>query len=275
METLLQAWPPEVRDAVMDMSRLSHPQIQGRMLGDDSIFAYFVEAVDRMLMRESEDDVFQFLREVILSQRYGQFLLHVARRVNADIAQQLLGYLSDDFDIDLDQDREKARVIILLDDERLVRDIPADWTPGLVTECIALQRGLHTSQLVVDGQNEMRPLQDNVLTISQRQEDWQDDMNSWPQGDLKESLVRKLCLLSDRPLEESPDGTWGGTAEFSSVIRKFTHLLTPEPTRGSRGCDAMAEVYEELLKWVGELTRLPAVSCPKSLLQSLTEEFGI
>lgn len=47
--------------------------------------------------------------------------------------------------------------------------------------------------------------------------DYQDDINSWPDGPGKQKLIDLVYRLKGRRLESSPDGTWGGTVEFAAI----------------------------------------------------------
>ncbi|CAK9087456.1 unnamed protein product [Durusdinium trenchii] len=78
--------------------------------------------------------------------------------------------------------------------------------------------------------------------------DYQDDINSWPDGPGKQKLIDLVYRLKGRRLESSPDGTWGGTVEFAAIVKSLTTILLADvgPVRGRAPKGERDAEYEEL-----------------------------
>jgi len=270
---LSEEWPQEARDLVNVLSNQPCINGQGQTLGDVASFKLILEAIDRLIMREAKQEVLAYIRDITASRKYREFLDYVRDRC-PDIPEGLLGYLADDNDDNSDQ--ESVLVCIMKDDEA-PRDleVPRNTTPGHIAEMIASEEGCHTSELQIEGQNEILPLQDEVVIMRRRACNWEDDVKTWPLGRLKERLVKLIDCLSRRPLAESNGGTWESTTEFSLIVKQITRLLTPRQTfrsaKSEKGSGA-DDIFNDLVELLENLP--PEVTCPESLRRYLKDEYG-
>ena len=59
--------------------------------------------------------------------------------------------------------------------------------------------------------------------------DYQDTVNMWPQSAFRYlELVRAVTELANRPMPDTPDGTWASAAEWGDLIQLIDGMLQRE-----------------------------------------------
>lgn len=170
-------------------------------LGQHPRFISIVKALDRLLMREANADVEDYVRLIMVQQHLGDHGISIDANLEKAIASFVDAGEAGGCDYNC--------VIVMLGDGQ---DAPAYFdtffpekgtTPSKIMEDVASDEELEVSQLRanVPDEERFRPIEEEVfvLTLAVRPEgnDYQVDIDSWPAGPEKAALLQFLRGLQD------------------------------------------------------------------------------
>eukprot|EP00746_Dinoflagellata_sp_MGD_P027863 gnl/MRDRNA2_/MRDRNA2_165820_c0_seq1.p1 gnl/MRDRNA2_/MRDRNA2_165820_c0~~gnl/MRDRNA2_/MRDRNA2_165820_c0_seq1.p1 ORF type:complete len:314 (-),score=68.86 gnl/MRDRNA2_/MRDRNA2_165820_c0_seq1:188-1129(-) len=269
---------------IKSLSELPVQSKPGEHWGIQKEFLEIAQLIDRLRMRQVHADVSASTSKHSTNQQYS--LPEIAQMLNCDpwagrdIEHTLEDFLEEE---EWNPANSKYQLAVLVKDcqqgresQHLIRKVIAE---NMTT--LALQEELATEWKVEASQLQLHslPLGEKAapfetgfaaMEVIVSENDWQDKVNKWPLDEHRKELVELLTKLSNLSLPNSPDKTWGSTAEFSEIVDLIAQLLEPVRSRGV-GTDA-AETTLELLNLLKDKAKEHGAS-PKFMLEAIRDEY--